>query len=301
MCLLVSQLGKRRKGETSRPDSRSAWGGNKVTVCLCVCCDRPAHPAANNTQTHFISPPPSPAALVSNHQESIFVWHAACITSNARLQKGEHIVASPGLTKFDRDAPSHTHKYKYTHTRARAWTTKMLIFMPKGCWDISTSLSTPVLLTQTPLIHSCLEWKKPLVPTVMWQMMREKIQHTAGRENNSIVLIQSQVEHHAFHFTLSLTVKKTFLCWQRMWTLGFCRSSKDSGRLKKRRERCVSFSMQTTFRQWWPKNSNLKFREVSWACRQWSSNTGMQQISWLPCAFHYTSAERHSLLKLQAV
>lgn len=173
--------------------------------------------------------------------------------------------------------------------------------MPKGCWDISTSLSTPVLLTQTPLIHSCLEWKKPLVPTVMWQMMRKKDTTHSGEREQLHCAYTKPGGAPCFPFYSLSHGQKNFLCWQRMWTLGFCRSSKDSGRLKKRRERCVSFSMQTTFRQWWPKNSNLKFREVSWACRQWSSNTGMQQISWLPCAFHYTSAERHSLLKLQAV
>lgn len=72
--------------------------------------------------------------------------------------------------------------------------------------------------------------------------------------------------------------------------LGFHKNSKDK-RLKK---------LHTSLWQWWLKNSNLKFSEVSSVFRQWCSKTGMQQILWLPRTFHYTSAKRPSLLKLQA-
>lgn len=71
--------------------------------------------------------------------------------------------------------------------------------------------------------------------------------------------------------------------------LDFCKNSKDR-RLKK---------LHISLWQWWLKNSNLKFSEVSSAFRQRCSKTGMQQILWFPRTFHYTSVKRPSLLKLQ--
>lgn len=62
-----------------------------------VWCDGLGPPVANHIQTHFITPTPSPYALVTNHPESLSIWHAARIRWKARLQKMEHTVALPWL------------------------------------------------------------------------------------------------------------------------------------------------------------------------------------------------------------
>lgn len=146
-----------------------------------VWCDGLGPPAANHIQTHFITPTPSPYALVTNHPESLSTWHAARIRLKATLQKMGHTVAVPWLQNL---IGMHTRKDTHLNQAAKFM---MLILTRKEHRHTNLSLSTPVL-TQNPLVHFCFESKKALIPTIMQQMIT-KIQQR-GERRNSIVPIQ---------------------------------------------------------------------------------------------------------------
>ena len=70
----------------------------------------------NPTQTHFITPTPSPSALLSNHPESLSMWHAANITSKAMLQKtGRTWLLCRGCTDWYGCARTQTHTHIAMH------------------------------------------------------------------------------------------------------------------------------------------------------------------------------------------
>lgn len=157
-----------------------------------VCCDGLGPPAANHIQTHFITPTPSPYALVTNHPESLSMWHAAHIRSKATLQKMGHIDALPWLLNL---IGMHTRKDTQLNNVAKFM---MLILTRKEHGHTNLSLTTPVLLTQNPLMHFCFDSEKTLGPTIM-QRMITKIQQR-GERSTSIVSIQSYLSNHVFHF-----------------------------------------------------------------------------------------------------
>lgn len=222
---------------------RGTWG-DKVTISpspslpqsfatvemQSVWCDGLGPRAAKPTQTHFITPSPSPSAPLSNQPESFWMWHAANITSRATLQKAYG--CSSMAATMDTDARTHSNDTRY------------ITFPQRGTHTQIGPQTNPA--PQQPsklkalLIHSCSEWKKALVPTIMPRMIHKKIQH-AEREERQCADTKQPLQPH-FPFLYFLQAKGPFTPTKTVNVRFFFLPERQiPRRLKKVNQHCVSF------------------------------------------------------------